>query len=323
MSDTLSAVALRDKLNLIQLKPGLKFSVHALKAALPDIETALFFGKLYELNVSELARLLSLVFDNIGVVAAICKDDGIHSHELQDYIVELGYEFLIKQGDVVFEPAPRPGEFLPLLWEQLEVDVAKSIKEVAAKLADVVGQMPGKEGEMVFRSLMTVNAKRPILGDYRAKVHHAPAPDNLVILDCSGSMTEGTIHTIIEDVVALSYTANAHLAIVSNTTTHWGPGEYDVDHVLAEAEYGGTHYETLSQLLDRNWGVVVCIADYDSSWRAKESIATCQGHIDLALDISLVDRPTFLIETVGQLASEVRPLMVADRDLTDSYYTSW
>jgi hypothetical protein len=309
---------LADKLNLIQLKPGLKFSVHALKAALPDIETTLFFAKLYELDVSALSRLLLAVFGDSGVVTAICKDDGIHSHELQDYIVELGYEFLIKSGDVVFEPAPVPGEFLPLLWEQLEVDVAKSIKEVAEKLVDVVGHMPGKNGQMVFQSLMAVNAKRPIVGDYKAQIHHAPAADNLVILDCSGSMTEPTIAQIIEDVVALSYTANAHLAIVSNTTTHWGPGEYDVDHVLAEAEYGGTHYETLSSLLDRNWGVVVCIADYDSSYRAKEAIAQCTGHIDLALDISLVAQPTFLIETVGQLASEVRPLMVAEYDLTGS-----
>ena len=323
MSDTLSAVTLRDKLNLIQLKPGLKFSVHALKAALPDIETALFFGKLYELNVSQLSRLLALVFDNIGVVDAICKDEGLHSHELQDYIVELGYEWLIKQGDVVFDNVKPDGVLLPLVWEQLEVDIAKSIKEVAEKLVDVVGQMPGKDGEMVFRSLMTVNAKRPILGDHKAHIHHAPAPDNLVILDCSGSMTEGTIATIIEDVVALSYTANAHLAIVSNTTTTWTPGSYSVDSVLREAEYGGTHYETLSNLLDQDWGVVVCIADYDSSYRAKEAIAMCRGHIDLALDISLVDRPTFLIETVGQLASEVRPLLVADRDLTDSYGSVW
>ena len=321
MSETLTAMKLHDKLNLIQLKPGLKFSVFALKAALPDIETALFFGKLYELNASQLARLLATVFDGIGVVAAICKDDGIHSHELQDYIVELGYEFLIKQGDVVFEPAPQPGEFLPLLWEQLEVDVAKSIKEVAEKLVDVVGQMPGKEGEMVFRSLMTVNAKRPILGDYRAHIHHAPAPDNLVILDCSGSMSEQTITTIVEDVVALSYTANAHLAIVSDTTTHWDPGTFTADSVLAEAEYGGTHYETLAQLLSRDWGVVVTIADYDSSVRAKEAIARCTGHVELLLDISLVDQPTFLAETVGQLAAEVRPLMVADHDLT--YASGW
>lgn len=321
MSDTLSAPKLRDKLNLIELRPGLRFSAFALKAALPDIETALFFAKLYELNVSQLARLLQVCFGNIGVVDAITSDDGIHSHELQDYIVEMGYEFLIKDGSIRFDDAVVPeGQLLPLIWEQLEVDVAKSIKEVAEKLVDVVGHMPGKNGEMVFQSLMAVNAKRPVIGDYKARVHHAPAPDNLVILDCSGSMSESTIATIIEDVVALSYTANAHLAIVSNTTTTWTPGSYDVDHVLAEAEYAGTHYETLTQLLDNHWGVVVCIADYDSSLSAKEAIARCRGHIDLALDISLVNSPTFLVECVGQLATEVKPLLVAEYDLTGS---SW
>mgnify|MGYP003694702699 CR=1 FL=1 len=71
---------------------------------------------------------------------------------------------------------------------------------------------------------------------------------------------------------------------------HHGLGvrvSYTVDGVLAEAEYGGTHYETLSKLLDKDWGVVVCIADYDSSLRAKEAIARCRGHIELVLDISL------------------------------------
>ena len=324
MSETLSKRDLADKLNLIQLKPGLKFSVHALKAALPDIETTLFFAKLYELDPSALARLLVAVHGNIGVVEALCKDDGIHSHELQDYVVELGYEFLIKDGSVDFVDEPAPGTLLPLLWEQLEVDVAKSIKEVAEKLENVIGQLPGKNGEMVFRSLMTVNAKRPVIGDFKAQVHHAPRQPNLVILDVSGSMTEETVTAIIEDVVSLSYLADAHLAIVSNTVTHWEPGGYTVDAVLAEAEYGGTHYETLAHLLDRNWGVVVCVADYDSSLRAKEAIAAnCTGHIELVLDISLVAQPTFLAEVVGQLAAEVRPLMVADHDLTNSYGSVW
>lgn len=320
MNDTLTAQILRSKLSMVELKPGLKFSVDSLKMMLPDVETALFFTKLYELNVSQLARLLALVFDGMSVVQALTNEGGDHSSDLQDYIVELGYEFLIKQGDVTFSTTAPKGEVLPALWESLRVDVAKSIQEVAEKLVDVVGQLPGKQGEMVFKSLMTVNAKRPILGDHKAYVHHAPQRPNLVILDCSGSMTEKTVTTIIEDVVAMSYMANAHFAIVSDTTTDWGPGEFTIDGVLAEAEYGGTHYETLSKLLDKDWGVVVCIADYDSSLRAKEAIASkCRGHIELVLDISLVPQPTFLAEVVGQLATEVRPLLVAQQDLTNSY----
>jgi hypothetical protein len=319
---TLTQLQLRDNLTLIEIKPGLKFSVSSLQLVLPDIETTLFFAKLYELNVSQLARVLAAVFGSqLGVVQALTQGAGEHSTELQDYVVELGYEWLIKEGDVTFGPAPK-GEILPELWKALEVDVAKSIKEVAEKLADVVGELPGKEGAMVFRSLMTVNAKRPILGDYKARVHHAPRRPNLVILDCSGSMTEETVSTIIEDVVAMSYMADAHLAIVSNTTTHWEPGGYTVDGVLAEAEYGGTHYETLANLLDRDWGCVVCVADYDSSLRAKEEIKRkCTGDIELVLDISLVDKPTFLAEVVGQLANEVKPLLVAEpgAGLTDTW----
>jgi hypothetical protein len=61
--------------------------------------------------------------------------------------------------------------------------------------------------------------------------------------------------------------------------------------------------------------VVVTIADYDSSWSAREEIKKeCTGKIELLLDISLVSRPTFLSEVVGQLATEVRPLLVAADD---------
>ena len=314
---TLTSIQLRDSLALIEIKPGLKFSEASLKMILPDVETTLFFAKLYELEPHQLARLLQLVHGTSDVVLALTAEGGEHSTELQDYIVELGYDWLISDGDVTFGTTPPKGEVLPELWASLQVDVAKSIKEVAEKLVDVVGQLPGKEGEMVFKSLMTVNAKRPILGDYRARVHHAPKRPNLVIFDVSGSMTEKTVRTIIEDVVAMSYMADAHLAIVSNTTTHWEPGGYTVDGVLAEAEYGGTHYETLANLLDRDWGVVVCVADYDSSWSAKDAISRCTGQIELVLDISLVTCPTYLSEVVGQLAAEVRPLLVAQHDLTD------
>jgi hypothetical protein len=309
--------ALKEQLYLVEIKPGLKFSATILKQLLPDVETTLFFAKLYGLNANQLGNLLSVTHNSSVIDALVNQAEG-HSQDLQDYVLELGYEWLINSGEVTFSTAPPKGEILPELWKSLEVQVAKSIQEVADKLRDVVDAMPGKVGEMVFKSLMTVNAKRPILGDYKAHVHHAPQRENLVILDVSGSMTEGTIGTIVEDVVALSYLANAHLAIVSNTATHWGPGEYDVDSVLKVAEYSGTHYETLSALLDQDWGVVVTIADYDSSPAAASAIRQCSGRIEQVLDISLVNRPTYLAEVVGQLASDVRPLLVAATDLTGS-----
>jgi hypothetical protein len=183
----------------------------------------------------------------------------------------------------------------------------------------VVGVMPGKAGEMVFESLRTMNARRPVLGDYKARVNHPRHRPNLVILDVSGSVTAETIKVLVGDVVALSWKADASLAIVSNTTTVWEPGEFSEEEVLRAAEYGGTHYETLAGLFDRDWGVVVTIADYDSSASAKTAIAQCRGNIEQVLDISLVSKPTYLAEVVGQLATDVRPLLIASKSVDFTY----
>lgn len=309
MTMTRSSVA--SELNLVEVKPGLQFALTTLKALLPDVETLLFFGKVYELDYRQLSALLAAVFRGHALVDEL--NSGAHSTDLQDYVVDLCDQSpYLNEGDVTFDPDVPHGEILPHVWESLEVEVAKSIKDVAAKLADMVGLMPGKQGSMVFASMMKMNAKRPTIGDYRARVHHAGARENLLILDVSGSMTHGTVSRIVDDVVALSYVANAHLAIVSNTTTHWEPGNYDSASVLAKAEFGGTHYETLEPLLNRDWGVVITVADYDSSLSAAEHVARkCTGSIETVLDVSLVNRPTFLAEVVGQLADEVKPVLVA------------
>lgn len=301
---------------LIEVTPGVRFSLATLKKGLPTIEVALFFSKIYKLNAAEVGHLLSVVFDGSTVVQALTNGTAEHSSDLQDYLLEIGYEYLLESGEISFSPDIPHGEVLPEVWKDLEVEIATSIQQVADKLKSVVGAMPGKQGEMIFKSLMMVNAKRPIIGDYRARIHHAPQRDNLVVLDVSGSMTESTIETIIEDVIALSFMANAHLAIVSDTSTHWGPGEYNKAVVLNAAEYAGTHYETLSGLFNQDWGVVVTIADYDSSVSAKAALKQCNGRIEQLLDISLVNRPTFLAECLGQLADNVRPLLVAQSSLT-------
>ena len=164
---------------------------------------------------------------------------------------------------------------------------------------------------MLFASMAKINRLRPTVGVYGAHIRHAPVPEVLVVLDVSGSMTEETIEAIIGDVVAMSYNANASLAVVSNSAFLWAPGGYSVKAVLAKAEYGGTHYEQLKPLFDQSWGTVITIADYDSSPSAMKTLANCKGHIGQVLDISLVSRTTFLAECVGQLADEVRPLMLA------------
>lgn len=296
---------------IVDLRQDLKFQLTMLKSMLPDVETALFFAQVYRLSANELGTLLKALF-NTPVITALTAEGGMHSDMLQDYLVDIGYQPYIQAGDLVFGEVQPEGEVLPQLWDAMKIEIATSIQQVADKLKDVVAKLPGKHGQLVFRSMQIMNAKRPIIGDHKAQVHHEPAPPNLVILDVSGSMSQSTVEQIVEDVVALSWEADAHLAIVSNTCTHWLPGEFSVEAVLQAAEYGGTHYETLAPLFeDTDWGVVVTIADYDSSFDAKRVIAAENGSIEQVLDVSLVDQPTFLAEVVGQLAHEVKPLMMA------------
>lgn len=302
-----------DHLTIIEIKPDYRFSLGVLKEILPDVETLLFFGKLYELDYTQLSHLMWQVLDSD---LATELSHGDHSTELQDYLIEIVDVVGLESGNINFSPDVPQGEILPELWKSLELEVATSIKEVAAKLKDAFHLMPGKQGSMLFKTMAKMNRLRPTIGDYQAYIHHAPQKENLVILDVSGSMTQTTITNIVDDVVALSYMANAHLAIVSDSATHWEPGTYGVDDILSRAEFGGTHYETLLELMQRDWGVVVTIADYDSSPSARTHLRQfANGHIDTVLDISLVNRPTFLAECVGQFADDVRPLLIAN-----SYY---
>lgn len=295
-------------MTLFEVKPDIYLSAGTLRRHLPTVELALFFAKVYQLDYTKLSQLLRMLF-NTPVVQALTE--GSHSVELQDYLVEtVPTEILAEMQQFTSEPMPS-SEVLVQLWKSLEVEVAKSIQEVANKLAGTLHLLPSKEGDMLFASMAKINRLRPTVGVYGAHIRHAPVPEVLVVLDVSGSMTEETIEAIIGDVVAMSYNANASLAVVSNSAFLWAPGGYSVKDVLAKAEYGGTHYEQLKPLFDQSWGTVITIADYDSSPNAMKTLANCKGHIGQVLDISLVSRTTFLAECVGQLADEVRPLMLA------------
>ena len=295
-------------MTLFEVKPDIYLSAGTLRRHLPTVELALFFAKVYRLDYTKLGQLLRMLF-NTPVVQALTE--GSHSVELQDYLVEtVPTEILAEMQQFTSEPMPS-SEVLVQLWKSLEVEVAKSIQEVANKLAGTLHLLPSKEGDMLFASMAKINRLRPTVGVYGAHIRHAPVPEVLVVLDVSGSMTEETIEAIIGDVVAMSYNANASLAVVSNSAFLWAPGGYSVKDVLAKAEYGGTHYEQLKPLFDQSWGTVITIADYDSSPSAMKTLANCKGHIGQVLDISLVSRTTFLAECVGQLADEVRPLMLA------------
>ena len=311
----MESTCLTESLTLFEYQPNKKVSITQLKEWLPDVEAALWFAKLLGMGYHKLSNLIRVLF-NTPLVDALMSGD--HSTDLQDYIVETIPEYMLQGVVLEFVERPIPGELLPELWKMATVEIAKSIKEVGTKLAHTLDMLPSKEGKMLFRTLAVANARRPSIGDFKAFVKHEPVPDVLVILDVSGSMSESTIREIIEDVVSMSWEANASLCIVSNTARLWSPGAYSTEAVLREAEYGGTHYESLVPVLNWNWGTVITIADYDSSSSAKQAVSTSKGKIGTVLDISLVNRTTYLAECVGQLADKVQPLLIAQSDLTSS-----
>ena len=295
--------------DLFDLGNNKKISVAALRRLLPDIETTLFFGKVYKLDAKRLGELLKRTHGGSVLDALL---EGNHSTELQSYLVEVVPDHIDVEPYIRTPDEPKDSEVLAQLFAMAEVEVAESIAKVADTLAGTLDRLPSKEGQMLFKSMASLNHKRGTIGTFKASIVHQSVPDVLVILDVSGSMSAETIRTIIDDVVALSWKANAHLAIVSNDTFLWEPGSYDSTAVLAKAQYGGTQYETLAPLFNnRSWGTVVTIADYDSSRDAKRAIAATNGSVGTVLDISLVEQPTFLGECISTIAQNVKPLLVS------------
>ena len=295
-------------MTLFEVKPDIYLSAGTLRRHLPTVELALFFAKVYQLDYTKLGQLLRMLF-NTPVVQALTE--GSHSVELQDYLVEtVPTEILAEMQQFTSEPMPS-SEVLVQLWKSLEVEVAKSIQEVANKLAGTLHLLPSKEGDMLFASMAKINRLRPTVGVYGAHIRHAPVPEVLVVLDVSGSMTEETIEAIIGDVVAMSYNANASLAVVSNAAFLWAAGGYSVKDVLAKAEYGGTHYEQLKPLFDQSWGTVITIADYDSGHNALSRFSKASGRVGQVFDISLVPQPTYLGGCVATLADKYQSLVIA------------
>ena len=78
----------------------------------------------------------------------------------------------------------------------------------------------------------------------------------------------------------------------------------------------------LAPILDQDWDTVITIADYDSAMSSLEYLRdNCKGRIREVLDISLVNRPTFLAECVGLLANKVTPILIGNsRYVTGSRY---
>ena len=308
----MSNTEVKDSLTLFRLDSKRLISVQKLKELLPDVQTAAWFGAYYKLSRTKLAELFLILFDS-PVLKALMTEGYKHSTSLQTYLAQAlsQDDYVELRMQTVLQPeAPAPDLILPQLWEAAEVKVATVLREVADTITDVVDRLPSKNGKMVFRTLAKMNAYRPTVGVYEPHISHHRRASSLLILDVSGSMTEETIRTIAADVVGLAWKADAHLAVVSNTMTVWEPGGYDVKAILRAAEFGGTHYEQLAPLFNQNWGTVITVADYDSSWSAKGVLRGCSSTIEEIIDISLVDRPTFLSESLGHMAKKITPMIV-------------
>lgn len=308
----MSNTEVKDSLTLFRLDSKRLISVQKLKELLPDVQTAAWFGAYYKLSRTKLAELFLILFDS-PVLQALMTEGYKHSTSLQTYLAEAlsQDEYCELQMQKAVQPeAPAPDLILPQLWEAAEVKVATALREVADTITNVVDRLPSKNGKMVFRTLAKMNAYRPTVGVYEPHISHHRRASSLLILDVSGSMTEETIRTIAADVVGLAWKADAHLAVVSNTMTVWEPGGYDVKAILRAAEFSGTHYEQLAPLFNQNWGTVITVADYDSSWSAKMALRHCSSTIEEIIDISLVNRPTFLSESIGHMAKKITPMIV-------------
>src|SRR5690606_26004903 len=85
-SPPLGASGAAAEVNVIELKPGLKVSVGSLRTILPDVETLLFFGKLFSLDYSTLSYLITTLFKS-DVITELFGKGCCHSTELQGYIV--------------------------------------------------------------------------------------------------------------------------------------------------------------------------------------------------------------------------------------------
>ena len=309
--------SLSESISLFQINQSTFVSVAKLKQLLPTVELAIFFAKVYGLDYRRLGELLDQLF-NLTVIEVLREGD--HSQDLQDYLVATTPQHLVPEL-----PGPTPTEELPSsevmvqLFESASIKVAQSIMDVGKKLSSVLGMLPSKQGDMVFQTMLKMNRNRPTIGIHAAAIKHRRVEDVAVVLDVSGSMTESTVRAILGDVLALTYNTNAHLITVSDQAHHWEPGSASMDAVLKTAAYAGTHYEQLAPMFEKEWGTVVTIADYDSSRDAKRVLGLCSGRIGRILDISLVSRPTFLGECLGQLADSVEPLLIGRNAYVSPY----
>lgn len=313
----LDAAGVFARTHLITIKNGLQFSEHALRQLLPDVGSALFFGKLYELDYHQLSELIRTLFRS-DIIDALFGESTEHSSDLQDYLIDMVPDDIVATHgglQVTDEQPSVDTEVLAQAVASARVTVAQSIAEVADTLGDVLARFPSKEGQMAFQHMMKFNAQRATIGTFDPYVARQRIAKRIVVLDVSGSVSENTVRRIAGEVVGMAYDIEAYLAIVSENAFLYEPGTFSVDTVLRDAEYWGTHYEMLTPIFHEDWETAITIADYDSAWTAQDHLAkNARGRIGQVLDFSLVNRPTFLSEVLGRIAGEVKPILIGNSE---------
>src|SRR5690349_9182993 len=141
---TIEKLLLRSSADVVTFDSGRAFPKQFLTDALPDVETALFFAKVYELSPSDVAKTLQICVPSM-VVDALTAEAGMHSLSLQDYLVDEFYddgewhydslEFLEKLNGVA---APANAEILPEVWKNIELTIADSIQTVASTISGTI-----------------------------------------------------------------------------------------------------------------------------------------------------------------------------------------
>ena len=322
---------LQTALTVVEVRPGMKVGLGVLRSSITDLAEFAHFAAIFKLSEHEARELYTTVFPGTrgGFSWAALVSDVAHSTTLQSYIVETAPQDVVEMYGELSEKKkrkiPTPSQDTLARLQGIEqLTVAPSIAEVALKLHGAIEHLPVTQASMTLAAMLKFNTQYNTVGTYGAKiVRPNRVHPNLVVLDDSGSMSEQTIKAIIDEVVALGHHANAHLVLVSNTARHWTPGTYNSKSVLREAQYSGTHYESLSPLfLNQQWDTVITIADYDSSWSACEYLLRESGSTSIRelIDISLVSKPSFLAECLGQFAQSAKPMVIAERDNTGTYY---
>ena len=298
--------------DFLHVSDTLAIDLVALKEAVPDIETAVFFAAALDLSLHDTSCMLERLFPHESVVRFFTEGD--HSTTLQQYIVDPQYVPGVHDMPVSqYVGQPPQSVLLTHLLDYATTPVGSSIAEVASSIGTILSKFPHKAGNMSLRHLANFNHRRNQVGSFSATIQHQPEERNLVILDDSGSMGPQLIQAIADEVVALSYSINATLVLVSNTARRWAPGAFTTASVLEHTQFGGTYYEELQPVLNESWDRVVTIADFDSSGSAADYLRRkAKGSIGTIYDVSLVNRPTFLSIALNHLASKRHQIFLAN-----------